>query len=102
MDNKTLVEEVIKDLKRYKKENAIKAADFVTRFNGYRNIKVLTETNFRAIIAVIQEKSLLPVIECSKGFYICSDKKEMEQYIKGLIRQSKMLLDFASGLNKFS
>jgi len=96
-----MVEPIMNGFKRYTKQTPIKAADVVTRYNSYTNTKDLSQPRLRKIVNFIRTNGLLPLIATSSGYYVSTDKEEIEKQIKSLIQRSNSILNCANGLKKF-
>jgi hypothetical protein len=97
----SIVPAIISGFKRYSKENPIKSADIVERFNNYNGSKILNDARLRKIVNFIRANGLLPLIATSSGYYVSTDKEEIEKQIKSLIQRSNAILNCANGLKKF-
>lgn len=96
----SIVPAIISGFKRYSKENPIKSADVVERFNNYNGTKILTDARLRKIVNHIRTNGMLPLIATSNGYYVSNDKQEILKQIESLEQRSRSIDNCAKGLRK--
>jgi hypothetical protein len=105
IENK-LVPVIIKGLSAKTKDNPVKAVDIVKGINGYlqrNNVSKYTfsEARLRKISNFIRCNGILPLIATSKGYYVSTDRDEIENQIKSLVERAESIMASADGLKKF-
>jgi len=97
---------LVSGFKRYTKENPIKSDTLVNNLNEYfekNNIhNKITGARLRKCCNYIRTNGLLPLIATSNGYYVSSDKNEIQKQIQSLIERANSIMNCARGLNKFT
>ncbi len=97
----TILPLVIAGFSRYTKENPIKEAEIIKRFNAHGYSVKLTGVRLRKLVNYIRSNSLLPLIATSKGYYISNDIEEITKQINSMQERANSIVMAANGLKKF-
>lgn len=90
-----LVPTFIKSFSKYTKQNPIKAADIVSKWNQSGDKVKMSQPRLRKICNHIRSNSLLPLIATSSGYYVSNDQAEIERQIKSLTERANSILKCA-------
>lgn len=104
-DEMILIPLLVEGFKRYTKDNPINSGTVCTNLNMYlqkEKIDVrMTDARLRKCVNHIRKNALAPIIATSKGYYLSTDKEEIQKQIVSLIERSNSMLSCVDGLRKF-
>lgn len=90
---------LINGLKKFYKDKPIKAPIIVAKINEAYKVD-LTEPRLRKLINHIRVNSLLPIIATSNGYFVSTDRQEIEKQIRSLEERARSIQKSADGLKK--
>jgi hypothetical protein len=97
-----LIPFIVNAFKKYTKEEPIKATDIVSKFlkSEHSQKITMTQPRLRKMVNYIRTNALLPLIATSNGYYVSTDKEEIEKQILSLTQRANSILKCAKGLSK--
>jgi hypothetical protein len=100
-----LVEVIIRGLSKRNKHNPLKSDEIVAIINKnkekYKLKTKFTNVRLRKCCNYIRKNGLLPLIATSKGYYVSTDKNEINKQIESLEQRASAILRSANGLKEF-
>lgn len=102
----SFVEPLIELLKKYSKENPIKAPSILKHFNGKKDLFSLDDkfsgARLRKLINAIRSNAVAPIIATSSGYYLSEDRTEIEKQIISLEERAFAILNASNGLKAYA
>lgn len=100
-----LIPLLIKGFESRTKDNPIKACNVVQGMNDAlekKDIKIkFTDVRMRKCVNYIRSNAMIPLIATHYGYYVTTDKKEIQAQTESLLQRAQSIINSAKGLQKF-
>jgi len=101
-DELKLAKQLIPAFELRTKENPIIASEIVRRVNLTMNLPFkFSDVRLRKIVNYYRVHSILPVMSCSRGYYVSRDKEEIKTMMVSLQERANSIQRCVDGLNNF-